>query len=181
MATTTINITSTANKGLFAQTGASIPVSNSTAEATLLDGGVGSLNIPANGFNIGDSFSATLAGHMSSANNNTLRIRIKSGSVILGDTGVITLPSVSNKHWEMELRFTIRSLGAAGVAEIAAFGQFTYSKNSGNQFEGIDFVSINNSTFDTTVSNTLDVTAQWGTASASNSINTESFVLNKTY
>lgn len=181
MAVTNINITSTANKGLFSQTANSVAVTNTTTETTLLDGGEGSLTIPANGFAVGDSFSGTLAGHISAANNNTVRIRVKAGAVVLGDTGVITLPSITDKHWMMELRFTIRAIGAAGVASIASFGQFTYSKNSGNQFEGMDFSSVNSSTFDTTIGNTLDVTVEWGAASASNSIYTECFILNKVY
>jgi hypothetical protein len=37
------------------------------------------------------------------------------------------------------------------------------------------------SAFDTTIGNTLDITAEWGTASLTNSISTEVFVLNKIY
>lgn len=180
MAVTTINVNSPI-KGIFAQTANSTPVTATTTETTLLDGGEGSFTVPANGFSVGDSFLGTMGGHISAANNNTIRIKIKSGSVILGDTGLITLPSITSKHFNLELRFTIRAIGAAGVASIASFGQFTYSKNSGNQFEGADFSTINNTTFDTTASNTLDVTVQWGSNSASNNIYSESFILTKIY
>ena len=40
---------------------------------------------------------------------------------------------------------------------------------------------INNTTFDTTVLNTLVITAQWNTNNAGNSIYSEIFTLNKTY
>jgi len=40
---------------------------------------------------------------------------------------------------------------------------------------------ITNTTVDTTISNTLDVTAQWGAASAGNNIYSDIFILNKTY
>lgn len=180
MAVTTINVNS-AIKGIFAQTANSIPVTATTTETTLIDGGEGSLTVPANGFAVGDSFIGTMAGHISAHNNDTIRIKIKSGSVILGDTGLITLPSITNKHFMIDLRFTIRDIGAAGVASIASFGQFTYSKNSGNQFEGADFSTVNNTTFDTTASNTLDITVQWGSNNANNNIYTESFILTKTY
>jgi hypothetical protein len=50
-----------------------------------------------------------------------------------------------------------------------------------NAFEGVDFLFINNTTFDTTITNTLDITGEWGTASTGNSIATEIFVLNKIY
>lgn len=175
------SLASGTNIGLYAQTANSTAVTNTTTETTLLDGGVGSLTVPANGFKVGDSFAVEMGGHISSQNNNTLRIKIKSGSVILGDTGLITMPSTTDKHWDLNLRFTIRTLGAAGVASIASFGLFTYSKNASNAFEGSDFSIINNTSFDTTISNTLGITAQWGTASTSNSIYSESFILNKIY
>jgi hypothetical protein len=181
MAITTINVTSTANKGLWAQTGNGTPITNTIVETTLLNGGVGSLVVPANGFAVGDSFAVTMGGHISSQNNVTLDIKIKSGSVILANTGLITMPATTNKHWNLEIRFTIRAIGAAGVASIASFGVFTYSKNSSNAFEGADFSIINSTTFDTTISNTLDITAQWGAANAGNSIYCENMILSKIY
>ena len=168
-------------RGLYAQTAASIPVVNTTTETTIINGGVGSLSVPPNGFQIGDSFNATMSGMLSADNNNTLRLRVKSGVVTFGDTGIITFPNITNKFFDLYIHFTVRSIGAAGVASIATSGQFTYSKNASNAFEGADFVSINSTTFDTTVGNTLDITAEWGTASLTNSISTEVFVLNKIY
>jgi hypothetical protein len=169
------------NRGLFAQTAASTPVVNTTTETTILNGGVGTLSVPPNGFQVGDSFHAILSGALSADNNNTLRIRVKSGAIILGDSGVITLPGITAKFFDINLNFTIRTVGVAGVASVATSGQFTYSKNASNAFEGVDFFFINNTTFDTTVGNTLDITAEWGTASTGNSISTEVFVLNKIY
>lgn len=167
--------------GLFAQTGNSAPITGTTTETTLLDGGVGSLTVPANFFKVGDSFSVTMGGHISSVNNDTLQIRIKSGSVVLGDTGAITMPGTTNKHWNLEVRFTIRTIGAAGVASIASFGQFNFSKNASNAFEGADFSIVNNTTFNTTISNTLNITAQWSSNNAGNNIYSESFILTKIY
>ena len=168
-------------RGLFAQTSNSIAITNTTTETTLIDGGVGYLTVPANGFSVGDSFIASLGGHISSLNNSNLQIKVKSGSVILGDTGVLTLPQCTNNHFDLQIRFTIRAIGSAGTAIIASFGQLTYSKDASSAFEGSDFAITNNTTFDTTISNTLDITAQWGSASASNSIYTESFILTKIY
>jgi hypothetical protein len=171
----------TTTGGLFAQTAASTPVVNTTTETTILNGGVGALSVPANGFQVGDSFHAMLSGILSALNNNTIRIRVKSGGIVLGDSGVITLPGITNKFFDIKIDFTVRQIGAATVASIATSGQFTYSKDASNAFEGVDFISINNTTFDTTAGNTLDITAEWGAASLSNSISTELFVLSKTY
>jgi hypothetical protein len=166
---------------LFAQTSNSIPVTATTVETTVIDGGVGTLSVPANGFQVGDSFSAILSGIISSANNETIRIKVKSGSIILGDSGLISLPTTTNKHWDLQIHFTVRSIGGPGVAQIMTSGALTYSKNSSNAFEGQDFSSLNNNTFNTTVPNTLDITVQWGSNNAGNSIYTQTFVLHKTY
>jgi hypothetical protein len=172
---------SSAPDGLFAQTSDSIPITATTTEGTLIDGGVGTLTVPANAFKAGDSFVAMLSGIISSVNNETLRIRVKSGSVILGDSGLVTLPATTNKHWDLDIHFTIRRIGTAGTAQIMTSGALTYSKNSSNAFEGIDFSSLNNTTFNTTISNTVDITVQWGSNNAGNNIYTQTFVLHKTY
>ena len=167
--------------GLFTQTVSSTPITNTTTETSLISTGVGSLSVPQNGFSIGDSFHAKLIGHISCNNTATVRFRIKSGSVVLADTGVVALNTSTSKHWEMNIYFTIRALGAAGVASIASGGIFSYIKNSGTNFEGTNFSIINNTTFDTTVLNTLNITAEWGAANAANIIYSEIFTLSRTY
>jgi hypothetical protein len=166
---------------LYTQTASSTPVTNTTTETSLLDGGLGSLSIPADGFNVGDSFHAILTGHISSVNNHTLTLRIKAGSVVLATTGAITMAGTTGKHWKLEMFFTVRAIGAAGVASIATGGAFMYTKDASTNFEGINFSTENTTTFDTTISNTLSITAQWGTANAGDSIYSEIFTLNKTY
>ena len=167
--------------GLFAQTANSTPVTGTTTETTLIDGGVGSLTVPANFFKVGDSFVGSMGGIISAVNNEDIRIRVKSGSVLLGDTGLFRLGQATNQHWDLQLRFTIRALGAAGVASIASFGQFTYSKDASDTFEGEDYSTVNNTTFDTTISNTLNITVQWASNNAGNNIYSESFILTKIY
>lgn len=171
----------TTNYGLYAQTASSTPVTNTTTETSLLDGGVGTLSVPANGFNIGDSFHAILSGHISSVNNHTLQIRIKSNGTILADTGSITMAGATNKHWKLEVYFTIRALGTSGTAKIATAGAFMYTKDASNSFEGTNFSTETATGFNTTIDNTLVVTAQWGTASTGDIIYSEIFTLNKTY
>jgi len=176
------NQLSKVNTGLYAQTASSTAITNTTTETTLLDGGVGTLTVPANTFKVGDSFTAVMGGHISSANNQTLHIRIKrNGTVLLADTGIMTIPTTTAKNWDLIVNFTVRKIGAAGVAEIASYGSFIFNKDSGNDFEGKTFSAVNNTTFDTTINNTLDITAEWGAANASNSIYSDLFVLNKVY
>jgi hypothetical protein len=172
---------STTNRGIFAQTANSIAITATTAEGTLIDGGVGGLIVPANAFSVGDSFMASVSGIISAKNNDTLTIRVKSGSVILGTTGAKTMPAITSKHFDLTIHFTIRTIGGAGVASIACSGDITYSKNASNAFEGADFSTINNTTFSTIISNTLDLTAEWSSNDPQNSIYSEIFVLNKIY
>lgn len=167
--------------GFFAQTSNSTPVTATVSELTLLGGGVGSLIVPANGFSVGDSFTANMSGIMSAKNNDTITIRIKSGSVILAESPALTMPTVANQVWNLTIDFTIRSLGGAGVASIATLGQLHILKFASGQQEGFGFNTINTTTFNTTTSNTLNVTAQWSSNSALNSIYTDIFVLTKIY
>lgn len=171
----------TVNAGLYSQTVSSTPITNTALETDLITTGLGSLTIPANGFKVGDSFSAKLIGHLSCNGSATLRFRIKAGVNVLADTGPILMNAATNKHWELDVNFTVRTLGTAGVASIASGGIFSYTKNAGTNFEGTNFSLINNSSFDTTVDNTLKITAQWGAASVADSIYSEIFTLNKIY
>lgn len=168
--------------GLFAQTANSTSVSGTTVETSIINGGVGTLTVPANGFVVGDSFNAALSGVMNAVNNQTIRIRVKAGSIVLLDSGVQSLTnSIINDIWTLSVDFTIRQIGGAGVASIASFGRFTYAKSNNGTVEGFGINTINSTTFNTTISNTLTITVQWGSNNAGNNIYTEVFVLKKTY
>jgi hypothetical protein len=167
--------------GLFAQTGNSTIITGIT-ESTLINGGVGTLTIPANGFQVGDSFRAIFGGVMNAANNQTIRIRVKAGAITLLDSGVQNLgSSVINDIWSLNIDFTIRQIGGAGVASIVSLGSFHYTKTNNASVQGFGFNVVNNTTFNTTISNTLDVTVQWGSNNAGNNIYSDIFILNKTY
>jgi hypothetical protein len=101
---------------------------------------------------------------------------------VLLDSGVQTLTnSIIDDIWTLGIDFTIRQIGAAGVASIASFGRFSYAKTNNATIQSFGMNTINSTTFDTTVSNTLNVTVQWGSNNAGNSIYTDVFVLNKIY
>jgi hypothetical protein len=169
------------NYGLFAQTANSTPVTNTVVETSLINGGVGTLSVPANGFSVGDSFVAIMAGILNATNNQTIRIKVKAGSVILLDSGAQPITNITNNVFSLNINFTIRQLGTAGVASIVSLGTFHYVKTVNGVIEGFSFNTVNNTTFDTTISNTLDITVQWGAASTGNSIYSDIFTLNKTY
>jgi hypothetical protein len=169
------------NYGLFAQTSNGTTITSTIVESDLLGTGVGTLSVPANGFSVGDSFSANMSGLMSAKNNDSITIRIKSGSVVLADSGALSLPSITNQVWNLTINFTIRTIGGVNVASIVTLGEMHVLKFASGTQQGFGFNTINNTTFDTTIPNTLSVTAQWSSNSALNSIYTDIFVLNKIY
>ena len=169
------------NYRVFAQTGNSTAITATTTELTLIDGGVGTLTVPANGFQVGDSFSLNMGGLMSAQNGNTITIRLKTGSVSLGSSGALTMPAITNQVWYLTTNFTIRAIGAAGVASVVVLSQFHILKAASGTQEGFAWNTTNTTTFDTTISNTLSITAQWSSNNANNSIYSDIFTLSKTY
>jgi len=171
----------TSNFGLFSQIQSSVPITATVSELSLIGVGVGSLSVPINGFTIGDSFQVIMTGHLSCANNQTLRIKIKTNGIILADTGLIQLKTSTNKHFELEIYFTIRKIGISGIAEIVSGGTFMTIQNASTNLEGYNFSTETSTGFDTTVINTLEITAQWGSNNAANSIYSDILTLNKIY
>ena len=143
--------------GLYAQTGNSITVSGTTVESTLIGGGVGTLSVPANGFSVGDSFRVDFGGVLNVGNNQRIRIRLKTGSVVLADSGLQPITNIINDIWSLSVNFTIRQIGNTGVASIVTLGGFHYSKTNNGTVEGFSWNTVNNTTFNTTIDNTLDI------------------------
>jgi hypothetical protein len=175
------DILPTASYGLYAQTALGTNITNTTVETSLVGAGVGTLTVPANAFKVGDNFTLKMCGRLSCANNETIHIRLKSDGVVIADAGIFTMKLSTGKYFELITDFTIAKLGAAGVAELFVNGQYAYNQDANTQLDGVNFALISNTTFDTTVVNSLSVTAQWGLAKTANSIQSQNFVLQKVY
>jgi len=170
------------NYGLYSQTTNSTIITGSNVETSLIGVGVGTLSVPANGFFVGASFRGDFGGVINTANNQTIRIRVKTAAgVIFLDSGVQNLANLTNTIWTLTINFTIRQIGGVNVASIVSLGKFTYAKTSNSTVEGFNFNVVNQTTFDTTIANTLEVTAQFGSNNVGNSIYSDIFVLNKIY
>ena len=169
--------------GIYSQTANSGTVTATTTETTIIGSGVGTLSVPANGFAAGYAFVAKLNGIVSNVNGETIRIRVKETGTgaVLADSGAITLSAATTKNWTLEIAFTVRATGAAGVAAIMTHGNYRYTQNAGLDLEGFGFSTLNTTTFNTTVLNTLTITVQWGSNNAGNSIYSDTFVLIKDY
>jgi len=169
--------------GLYTQTGPGNVVTNTTAESSILDGGVGSLIVPAYGFQVGDTFEAYFSGQVSAVNNNTLQFHVhsNSASIVLTDSGPITMSGATARNWELNIHFVVRAIGPAGTAQIYTSGAFMYNKDASNNPERYVFAYLNNTTFNTNIQNELQVAVQWGSANVLNSIHSDIFILNKLY
>lgn len=150
---------------------ASVTIANTTTETTTLSGTcVGSLTIPANWLSVGSSFRLKGGGVFSTfLTPGNVTVRIKLGGVTIA-TGTISniLASATNSGFDFEAIVVCRTIGASGT--VMANGIATYE--TGTLARGT--LSLNNagatSTIDTTANAAFDVTYQWATANASNTV-----------
>ena len=168
-------------KGLFSQTEDGSAVENTTDELTIIGNGEGSLSVPANGFAKGNTFRAYIEGDLSSLNNAELTINIRDNGNILATTGPMTLVTTSGNYYYLDVNFVVRQIGAAGAAQLMTSGMFQYTKTANNTPEVIGFNNLNSTTFDTTTDSTLNITAQWGAADPSNSIDAHILILQRVF
>lgn len=183
-----VNTSTTSNYGLYTQIGNSTPVTGITGQSvitsgSLLDGGIGTLSVPADGFRLGDTFHGKMAGKINIANGNDLEILIKSNEIILVDTGIITMAASTNKNWNLDVTFVVQQTGSAGTAKIYSTGELTVRKDGAGGETVVEIFSlVNETTFDTTIQNTLEIEAKLDSACTSaENIYSEMFVLHKIY
>ena len=165
--------------GNYAQTVQSATI-NTAPEQSIIGTGVGSLSIPANAFSVGDSFHGKVGGLINATGGggrSEITIRIKTGATVLATTGVFDLDNATNQGWEIELDFTIATIGAAG--SICTNGNFAYTKDGSRQVFGYIFQDVQ--PINTTISNTLDITVEWNVLNGGDDIYSANFVLYKVY
>ena len=141
----------------------------SSPETSLLASGVGdsvgTLTVPANGFAVGDAFHFVVAGDCVFDSDNEITLKLKNGGTLASITMELE-DTDGTTSWELEADFVIRSIGATG--SIITNFDFTFNKKALKDFKGVRNVVV--SSIDTTVSNTLDITAQFTTNPKTSSI-----------
>lgn len=160
-------ITQNLSATLFTGT-ANANVVNTVTETTIIGTGSGSLALPANFFVAGKTIRITLKGGIETTGTPTLRIRIKLGSTTILDTTAITLVAITGTQlFEITAELTCRSTGASG--SVMGEGKFNYF-SSKTVINPVSMYLGTAVTVDTTAAQTIDVTAEWGTASSANAI-----------
>ena len=106
----------------------------------------------------------------------TLTIRVKLGSTIVLATGVLTAVSgIVNRAFDIQFIITCRTAGAPGTV----FAQGTVLRSTGdNTSARWEMVNTSTTGVITTGALALNVTAQWGTAHASNTITATNTLIN---
>lgn len=144
-------------------------IGNSTTETTVIGTGVGTKTLPANFFVAGKTIRVRVFGYYSTkaAPVGTFTLRCKLGSTAIETVTPTLTASMTSRQWSCEFLITCRTTGVSGTV----YGQgelrlFTAAAT----VVGNEALSTATTTIDTTASQTVEVTAQWGTANASNTI-----------
>jgi hypothetical protein len=151
-------------------------VAATTTETDLLAGStsVGSLTFPANGFGV-SCWELSARGSFGCA-SPSLTLRFKLGSSIR--TLVINLSATAGQSFDLSVKFAVKALGAAGVARVGSSINMLHGAAGAAVMGGV-VDEDDTFDFDTPISNTLVLTAQWSSSNASNGIQTYSASLRK--
>ena len=117
----------------------------------------GTLTVPANTYLSGDTYGLKVGGKISCDNNDTFILRLKMGTATLWTINVSVDGAQVNDWFEIEVEFIVRAIGPVATASISTNGHYSYFNNT-NVSKGYGVDSVNNTTFDTTVDNTLQLT-----------------------
>lgn len=152
---------------------ATTTVANTVTETTLYGTiGRGTLTIAANTLAVGDTLKLSARGIMSETGTPNINFRVKFGSTEIVSTGNITMSgAMTNDSWILDCEITVLSIGASGTV----FGAGAVFLDDTSNVNGL----TNSSTpataivVDTTAAITINITAQWDTADAGNTITTQ--------
>lgn len=155
----------------FTQT-ADQTIANTTTETTLFGSGVGTLSLPANFWTVGKTIRLEIHGDFSDTGNPTVEVQAYYGATSLIDSGAIALSGLGGtEEWECIVLITCRSVGVTGSVETVI--DWEYETTTGSSvIERLDVAGVLQ-TIDTTAAGALDVTFQWGTAAAANTLTSE--------
>lgn len=180
----TITITNTASSSVnissgptFASTN-TVTLANSTTETSMRGQGYGSSTFTANSFYVGETILVNATGLLSDAvaAQGTLTIKFKLGGSTIAVTAAFTpTANQTNSVWNFTAYSTIRNTGASG--SIILNTSFVITDSLGITQDVYPMINSATVPIDTTKSNDFDLTATWGSSSASNILTCTNFVV----
>lgn len=155
-------------------------VTNTASESTTIPSSlVGSTTFAGLFFQAGKTLTIRMRGIYSTANSSqTLRIKVKLNAIVLADTGVQTLPSHTDKYWQLDVLVNCATTGTSGTFYTS--GTFDIDDPNQESFDTHPLFNTGTVTVNTTAIQTLDVTAQWGAANANNKFTVQVFEVEST-
>jgi hypothetical protein len=137
---------------------------------------VNGLTVPANGFEVGDSFHLVCAGDIPVGDkDDVITITLNQNGAQLAQLSV-DMEDSTNTFFELEADFQVRSKGVTG--QIITNFDFTFNKQLLKDFKGSRHVQL--STIDTTTASTLTLTAQFA-GQFNSTLRTRLFYLRKQF
>ncbi len=134
--------------------------------------GIGSMTLPAAELTVGKTLHLRLMGIVSTSGTPNLTLKAKAGSTILATTGVVATGSgLANAQVIVDLYLTCRTIGAAGTVFVQGIADV------GGVLEPMVNTAV--IVLATDVTELIDITAQWGTMSSSNTISSTNLTLEK--
>lgn len=151
-------------KQTFAQT-ATVTVSGTTDQTTLISSGTGSLTIPAASWFVGKTFKVVLHGtYSTSSTPPTLTIKIKFGTNVIATSSVNLSSNKSDVAYEARAELTCRSTGSSGT--VFVMGMTNTADGAIKKLNQ----GTTASTVDLSTNQTLNITATLSDASAGNAV-----------
>lgn len=145
-------------------------IANTAVESGLTGTLVGSSTVRSAYFRAGLTIRTHIRGFLSNTGTPTIRLKQKLGSIIVFDTGAITMSSVaSSTEFEFFITTTIRTTGASGTARSQGYFRYGNTIVSGP-------AQTADVTVDTTADRIISPSVQWGTANALNTITVTNMV-----
>jgi hypothetical protein len=98
----------------------------------------------------------------------TLKLLLKAGSVNLADTGTMQIEGQTGYRWEFDCVIRVGAVGASGSVSVSGTVKI---QNSAGVMVALTLINMSVSTsLDTTISETIQMSAQWSAAAAGNTV-----------
>jgi hypothetical protein len=145
-------------------------VVRSTVANTVTQTNLTAWTVPAVFFTTGKHLALVNTGRYTTTGTPTITFQLLLGGTVFATTGAITLVTATDFMYKMESIFQLN--GAVGVASsMSSGGTMTIFDSATGGARILPFFTNGSINIDTTIQNAIELRVTWGTASASNSIN----------
>lgn len=142
------------NSGSFNMTTTKNIPAGTAVLTSIIGAGSGTNTIPANSLSVASSFQVKANGIFLNANNQTWEFDVQiNGVSVFGGVKTFTANISANDIWDIELDFTIRSIGGTGTAMFCGILEVL---DAGNVI-GVPLTTLTPITVNTTIANTVDI------------------------